>query len=566
MNIPSATYRLQFSPLFRFPDALQLLDYLKTLGIGGVYASPVFKARPGSTHGYDIIDPTSLNPELGGSDDFDALAAAVSSRGFVWLQDIVPNHVAYSGDNGMLMDVLEKGRGSKFFDFFDVDWNYPYENMNGKVLAPFLGKFYGETLQNGELTLKYDEGGLSVNYYGLRFPLKMESYVKVFSFNLGRLKHDLGGDHPDFIKLLGILYTLKNLPSTEELRELYDHVGFVKKLLWDLYRRNESIRFFIDQSLEMLNGKPGKAESFDLLDALLCEQYYRLSFWKVASEELNYRRFFNINDLISLKVENGRVFEYVHSLTFSLVREGKAGALRIDHIDGLYDPLKYLRTLREKLGDLYIVVEKILAFGEELPSSWPVQGTTGYDFLNYVNSLFCERDNEELFNRIYRRVIGYEMRYDNLIFEKKRLIIGKYMAGDIDELARLIKQFISRERDGIDITMYGLKRALVDVLALFPVYRTYLSGEMTSERDLSVMRQVIEAAKEVNPGLMNELNLIGRFLLLDIKGNEPGERKKQWLHIVMRFQQYTGPLMAKGFEDTALYVYNRLLSLNEVGG
>jgi (1->4)-alpha-D-glucan 1-alpha-D-glucosylmutase len=563
MRIPLATYRLQFTPHWGFKEVLNIIAYLNELGISDIYASPIFKAKAGSTHGYDVIDPNQINPELGGLEGFDELAQKVKQHGMGWLQDIVPNHTAFDGENRMLMDIFESGLSSVFFDFFDIEWN---EGVQGKILAPFLGSFYAECLENGEIQLKYDQAGLSINYYALRFPLKIESYATVFDHHLGRLKRQLGSDHPDFMKLLGVLYVLRNLASREDFQERTEQISFVKRMLWEIYSTNQQIRHFMDESVARFNGEKGKPESFNLLDELHADQFFRLSFWKVATEEVDYRRFFNINGLISMKVENEKVFNHTHELIHRLVQEKKITGLRIDHIDGLYDPTAYLKRLQEKMGETYTTVEKILDLGEELPAFWPVQGTTGYDFLNYLNSLFCQRKNAGRFDKIYAKFTDFETPYEKLVSEKKRLIMGKHMAGEVNRLAQLMKAISIHDRYGRDITLYGLRRALVEVLAWFPIYRTYMSHGVFTEADGAAIREAIAKATRTNLGLLYELEFIQRCLLLEFYGDLSEEQRNNWMHFIMKFQQLTGPLMAKGFEDTTLYIYNRLLSLNEVGG
>ncbi len=566
MRIPLATYRLQFNQSFGFKDAQKTIAYLNNLGISDIYASPIFKAKKESLHGYDIVDPTQLNPELGTVQDFEELCGEVKCYSMGWLQDIVPNHMAYDGENALLMDVLENGQSSEYLDFFDTDWEHPYESIRERVLAPFLGRLYGESLEEGEITLQYDSNGFTINYYDLKFPLKIESYTSILTYKLGTLKKRLGEDHPDYIKLLGILYSLKNLPtSKEETNERYNQITFVKRMLWELYTKNPDIKSFIIENMWLFNGEKGHSDSYNLLDNLLSEQLFRLSFWKVATQEINYRRFFNINGLISLRMEKDSVFDYAHSLILELIKEGKFTGLRIDHVDGLYDPTNYLKNLSTHGGEIYIIVEKILELEEELPAFWEVQGTTGYDFLNYVNGIFCERKNETKFNKIYSKFTGIGTSYMDLVYEKKRLLIGKHMAGDIDNLAHLLKSISSRDRYGSDITLYGLRRALVEVLVLFPVYRTYISQEVFSETDCLYIKESIRKAKDRYPDLLYELSFIEKFLLLEFKEHITEEEKKERVHFVMRFQQLTGPLMAKGFEDTVLYIYNKLLSLNEVG-
>jgi (1->4)-alpha-D-glucan 1-alpha-D-glucosylmutase len=565
MRIPTATYRLQLHKDFGFAPVAEIVDYLHALGISDIYASPIFKARAGSIHGYDVVDPNQINPELGGGESFAALSSELRKRDMGWIQDIVPNHMAYDCNNRLLADVLENGPNSPFARFFDIEWNNPDETLRGRVLAPFLGKFYGACLEDSELVLQYDAEGLAVHYYQQRFPLNIESYGQVLAPSVTQFRRKLGRQHPDLIKLLGILYTLKNLPSHEESRERADQIAFIKSMFWELYTTNPEIRSLFDQNIAVFNGRAGDAESFNALDHLLGQQYYRLSFWKVATEEINYRRFFNINDLISLRVEDWEVFDVTHALVLQLVREGKITGLRIDHIDGLYDPVAYLKRIREQIGEFYVVVEKILDPDENLPANWPVCGTTGYDFANHVSGIFCQCRNEDTFAQIYNRFTGLRTAYSDLVTEKKRLIIGRHMAGDVDRLAHLLKRVSSRDRFGGDITLYGLKRALVEVLALFPVYRSYVSFENFSSDDRERIRGVMKKALELNPALAYELSFIEKFLLLEYGDHLAAEEKSHWINFVMHLQQLTGPLMAKGFEDTTLYIYNRLLSLNEVG-
>jgi (1->4)-alpha-D-glucan 1-alpha-D-glucosylmutase len=567
MRIPTATYRIQLGPSFGFHAAKGIAGYLSALGISDVYVSSILRPRKGSEHGYDVVDPNEINPELGKSEDLDALMRELQTRGIGWIQDIIPNHMAFDYENAWLMDVLENGECSEYFRFFDIEWDHPYEGIKGRLLAPFLGRFYGECLEDGEIRLQYDEAGFSIAYFTMRFPLEMESYQIVLTHELAGLKGTLGPDDPDLAKLLGVLYALETLRTIERADERRNQIRTAKKTLRDLYENNPEIRAFVDANVEAFNGRKGNPASFNLLDHLLSEQVFRLSFWKVASEEINYRRFFNINELISLRIQEREVFEKSHSLIFKLVDEGKITGLRVDHIDGLYDPTRYLRDLRERAGEAYITVEKILGPEEELPAFWPVQGTTGYDFLNYVNGIFCRQQSEKPFDRIYARFTDFPAdSYESLVTAKKLMIMGKYMAGDIDYLSHVIKGVSSRYRHGRDITLYALKRALVEVMTQFPVYRTYLSAEDSREGDTLCVKEAVRKATETNPGLLHELNFIRKFLLPHSVDSLSEEERKEWIHFVMRFQQFTGPLMAKGFEDTVLYVYNRLISMNEVGG
>jgi len=566
MKIPTATYRIQFSPAFRFDDAAAIAAYLADLGISDLYASPIFKARSGSTHGYDVVDATQLNPELGTVAEFDGLVQRLQALGVGWVQDIVPNHMAYSSDNAYLMDVLEHGPDSDYADYFDLCWNSPFANSRDRILVPLLGNFYGASLENGEIQLQYDQSGLSVNYYNLKLPLRLESYPKVLTHNLGKLTRSLGRNHPDFIKLLGILYILKNISSDLVGQQRRDQTAFIKGLIWELYDVNEQIQSFIQETIATFNGQVGQPDSFNLLDSLLNEQYYRIAFWKVGAEEMNYRRFFTVNELISVKVEEARVFHSTHTLIQKLVEEKVFTGVRIDHIDGLYNPKQYLDRLREKLGDTYITVEKILELSEDLPDDWTIQGTSGYEFLNYVNGLFCQLEHRDRFNQIYAKFTDQQSVYHELVNANKYLILDKNLAGDLDNLANLLKTISNQYRYGNDFTLNGLKRAIAEVLVQFPIYRTYITPEGISDRDRACIQAVIRTAKEHAPLLQHELTFLEKLLLLEFDEAVPQREREQWLYFVMRMQQYSGPLMAKGVEDTTLYVYNRLLSLNEVGG
>lgn len=566
MRIPTATYRIQFSPDFTFEHARKIVRYLADLGISHLYASPIFKARKGSLHGYDIVDPNQLNPELGDVEDFERLLDALQQRGVNWIQDVVPNHMAFDYQNEMLMDVLESGSRSEYFSFFDIDWEHAYGNIKGRVLAPFLGRFYGQCLEEGEITLHYGREGLTVRYYDLAFPVRIDTYPVFFSHALASLKREIGEDHPDFIKFLGVLYVLKTLTSDESAEGHSDQVKFVKRMLWDLYGVNPDFRTFGTENLRRFNGDRSDPDSFALLDDLLAKQLFQLSFWKIATKQINYRRFFTINELISLRVEDETVLRHTHRLVLDLLRRRRIDGLRIDHVDGLHDPEKYLKRLRDEAPDAYIVVEKILALNENLPEDWPIQGTTGYDFANYVNGLFCERKNRRSFRRIYSEFTGSKVKFETLARGKKTIIILEHMAGDINNLAQLVKTISSRDRHGSDVTLYGLRRALMEVLAGFPVYRTYLNSDSPTDRDRGYIQAAIDRAIDANPALLYELMFLKRFLLMEFPPHLDEERKADWLKVAMRFQQMTGPLMAKGFEDTTLYVYNKLISLNEVGG
>lgn len=566
MPIPLSTYRLQLNPGFKFENAEKIVPYLSGMGISFIYSSPILKARKGSTHGYDVVEPGQLNPELGSEEDFNKLIKAVHRCKMKWLQDIVPNHMAYHHENQMLVDLLENGPNSRYRGYFDIEWNLPYSRLKDRILAPFLGKFFKEALESGELKLNFDEEGFSVNYWDTRLPLKMESYLDILSLNTERLKNRFAKNDPVILKYLGALYVLKSLPSADDLEERYSQIKFIKGLLWELYNENDDIKMFIIENLKSINGIPGQPESFNFLDKILSVQHFRLAFWKVANEEINYRRFFNVNDLISLRMENEETFNRTHYLILKLIKEGKIDGLRIDHVDGLYEPEKYLSRLRERGKNAYIVVEKILEMDERLPLEWPVEGTTGYEFLNFVNGIFCRRDNERKISNIYFRFSKLNESYSSIVIDKKRLMVKQRMAGEVERLAFIIEFISGKDRAGIDFTLHGLKEALEEILIFFPVYRTYISGDKILERDEKYIAGIIDTVKKNKPLLANEFEYIKNILLLNFTPNASEEEKAEAVNFVKKFQQLTGPLMAKGFEDTTLYIYNRLISLNDVGG
>ncbi len=561
MLVPASTYRVQFSSAFTFRAAETVVSYLADLGITSLYASPIFKARKASPHGYDVTDPNQINPEVGTSADFDSLVEALHRSEMGWLQDFVPNHVAYDGGNQMLMDVFEKGRASAYFDFFDVTWDHLRENLRGKLLAPFLGSPYGETLEKGELSLEYTEAGFQARYFDSVYPIKIKSYAAVISHRLELLKLRVGEEHADYVKIVGIIYTLKNLADETDSSQAHNaQTAILKELLWNLFQTNAEVQEFIRENVSIFN------EDRDLLDRLLMDQWFRFSYWRVATKEINYQRFFNINELISLRMEDEAVFNHIHHLIFGLLREGKINGLRIDHVDGLYNPTEYLTRLRERVGDSFVVVEKILKLNESLPSEWPVQGTTGYDFMNYANELFVNGASEPSFTRLYAGFTGESLDYEDLLYEKKKLLINRHLTGDLDNLTYVLKKISITTRAGIDLTWIGLKRALEEMAALFPVYRTYTDGEQVLEQDRNYIDEAIEKAKARNADLVRELDFIEKVLWMDCPAHLSEDDKRLWLSFVMRFQQFTSPLMAKGMEDTTFYIFNRLVSLNEVGG
>lgn len=551
MRPPTATYRIQFNSGFDFRAARSIVDYLADLGISDLYASPIFEARTGSPHGYDVTDPNRFNPELGGETEFNALSADLQKKGMGWLQDIVPNHMAFSHGNRMLMDVLESGPASAYYRFFDIDWNHFYPGLRGRLMTPFLGGPYGETLSDGLIRLTYGETGFSFHYYDWVFPLSLDTYPDLL---------EPGAEGSPILKIL------RQLKSAREGGDGSEAVFQAKRELWHLYQEDAGVREAIHQAVRSHSPEPGEPENLRRLDRLLSRQYFRPAFWKRAGEEINYRRFFQINDLICLRAEDEAVFAHTHTLPLNLVREGKITGLRIDHVDGLADPAGYLRRLRSEAEEAFLVVEKILERKEDLPESWPIQGTTGYEFLNQVNGVLCRRENGERFERIYREFTGEGEPLEKMVLRHRIRVLEDHLAGEVDNLAFRFKGVTARNRFGSDFSCRRLRQALSTIIARFPVYRSYLNPGPVRETDRRRIETTIDQAKTDAPDLAPEIDFIQRVLLREFDDPSLSSPDREWQELVAKFQQLTAPLAAKGFEDTTLYVYNRLLSLNDVGG
>ena len=580
-RVPAATYRLQFHHEFRFITAQALVPYLATLGISDLYASPLFRARRRSLHGYSVTNPLIINPELGSKVSFNALVRNLKARDMGLLLDIVPNHMAMSHDNPWWLDVLENGPASPFAVFFDVDWHPPNQILEGRVLQPILGAPYNEVLENQEIWLGIDVGGFAVHYYDHKFPLDPKTYRVILTQGLEAFIELRGKEDLTVSSLLGLIALAEDLPprtvtSKKKLRERNRQKEILKENLWRLYQDDQAAREFIDKNLALFNGRPGEPDSFNLLDQLLNLQAYRLVHWRVAQDMINYRRFFSINDLIGLRVEDPQVFEASHDLLVSLARDGKITGLRIDHIDGLYDPQEYLerlqKTLAQATGALagqdpyYVVVEKILEHQETLPDPWPVAGTTGYDFLTMVDGLFVDPQGLRDLREIYTRFCGFGVKLPDLIYDKKKLIMESLFGGEVENLGHYLALLAAQDRPARDVSRKDLVRALFELTACLPVYRTYIRSFSLSSQDREVLELAFEEVRRRQPDLNPAaLDFLRRVLFLETPPILSPEQKKEWLAFVMRWQQFTGPIMAKGQEDTAFYVYNPLVSLNEVG-
>lgn len=582
-RIPSATYRIQFHIGFRFADARELVPYLHELGISDLYGSPRFKARRGSSHGYDVADPFLINSELGTEKEFEEMVERLKDYGMGLLLDIVPNHMSASSDNPWWMDVLENGESSAYSNYFDIFWRQPGAEQNSstadKILLPILGGHYGRILEAQEFQLKLDEKGFFVRYGESRLPLDPATWRPVVEHALNELApaSTIAKKH-----LAKLLTEISRLPS----RTVRDpkKIGYrrrrketIKRNLWRLFQSQPEIRSAIDKALFAFNGAQGIPQSFDLLDHLLNEQAYRLVFWRVAAEEISYRRFFDITGLVGLRVELPDVFQSRHATTLKLIKEGKVTGLRIDHIDGLSDPLDYLERMRQSIHNVsqdnekepyFIVVEKILAEHEGLPRKWPVCGTTGYDFMNLINQILVDPGGLKDIRESYMRFTGCHQTFREVTYEANKLALDQLLGGEINELTRELAHLAAQDRYGCDVAFSQLKAALMEVSVCLPVYRTYIRDYAVPDED---RKQIAFAVKEARRRTAHEdaegeaLDFLERMLLLDVT-NQSEETRRAWLAFVMRWQQFTGAGTAKGVEDTALYRYAALLSLNDVGG
>jgi (1->4)-alpha-D-glucan 1-alpha-D-glucosylmutase len=586
-RIPLSTYRLQFNGSFTFLDAARLIPYLDKLGITDCYSSPYLKATPGSPHGYDVVDPTVLNPEIGTEADYQVFITALQEHGMGQLLDVVPNHMGIAGSaNVWWQDVLENGPSSHYATFFDIDWTPVKPELENTVLLPILGDQYGIVLENQEILLQYDDGQLFLQYYENRLPLDPSTWSIILTFRQDDLLATLGESSPDLQEFQSIVTALSHLPlrtetDPERIAERYREKEVIRRRLSTVVAENETLRDFLVDNLCVSNGIKGSPESFDLLDELVSKQAYRLAFWRVAAEEINYRRFFDINQLAAIRMEQPAVFQEAQQKIFDLVSSGAVTGLRIDHVDGLYDPQGYLAQWQTWAAQqfhatpdsqgrvLYLLVEKILGTGEPLNPDWPVHGTTGYAFLSLVNSLFVQSSHQRQIEQLYTRFTKNSLHYDDLIYQCKKLIMTSSMAGEINALGHELNVLSEQNRRSRDFTLNSLIFAIREIIACFPVYRTYVRPdpkEPATDRDRDYIRLAVARAKRRNPALSNLVFDFIRDLLMNAPQDSSPLDWEILRPFVMKFQQTTSPVTAKGVEDTAFYQYNRLTSLNEVGG
>ncbi|UJP07232.1 MAG: malto-oligosyltrehalose synthase [Nitrosomonas sp.] len=584
LRIPLATYRLQLNQAFTFTQAAQIVPYLAQLGISHVYCSPYLKARPGSTHGYDIVDHHLLNPEIGAREAFDTFCAVLHAHGMGQIMDLVPNHMGVMGaDNHWWLDVLENGPASIYASFFDIDWHPLKTELRNKVLLPILGQSYGDALENGQLTLQFDEtnGSFSVWYFQHRLPVAPHEYCRLLRHRLPLLEGQLRPDHPDLQEFTSLITAFTNLPSGDpaapgKIIERHRDQELLKRRLSVLISTSPPIRQMILDVVSDYNGTPDHPASSSLLHELLEAQSWRVANWRVASDEINYRRFFDINDLAALRMEDGHVFEATHQLVLELIAEGKVDGLRIDHPDGLYDPPQYFQRLQDRVAirspaqageqPIYLVVEKILAEHESLREDWPIHGTTGYEFCRLTNGLFIDPEAKTMLNRTYRAFTRTQIDFDELVYRCKHQIMKHAMASELNVLAGQLSHICELRPHTRDFTTNHLRHALAEVIAYLPVYRTFIRNGQTAALDRRYVEWAVAIAKKrAQIQDISIYDFISSVLLLDAAKDADASYQDAITAFAMKFQQVSSPVMAKGCEDTAFYLYHRLISLNEVG-
>lgn len=605
-QMPRATYRLQFRPDFTFNDAQNLVDYLHRLGISDVYTSPLYQPRTGSTHGYDIVDYNRLNERLGSEEDFNAFVNTLKEHNMDLLLDIVPNHMGIGRDNSWWMDVLKHGPSSVYSHYFDIDWQPKNRALDNKVLLPVLGDHYGRVLERGELELVYWHGDFYLHYWDHQFPITPDAYVDILLQAHNVLVDNYNNEYIED-ELLSIVTAVRNIPpyttrDTSQLAEMRREQKVARRRFVTLYDNSEAFRHALDKALEIINGEKGNPDSFKLLDTILERQPYRLAFWRTASDEINYRRFFNVNDMAAIRIERIEVFDKTHQLTFDLLGQGKIRGLRVDHPDGLWNPKFYFSRLQEEYliarlqqhlpepeidvdvirarlaqlvetdepsyYPLYVVAEKILTETEPLPYDWAVYGTTGYDFMLMTNNLFVDSINEDAFDTLYHEFIGEEIVFEDIIRRSKRFIMSETLNSELYARSSQLADIVEQNPRYRGFTRHSLERALLEITAALPIYRTYIvDDEPVTDRDVQYMEEAAELAKARNPRMDTYLiDFVRDMILLRLINDFEPQLHDDIREFVMQYQQMTGPVMAKSVEDTAFYVFNRLTSLNEVGG
>jgi len=585
--IPRATYRVQLNKSFTFQDVTQIIPYLAALGISHVYCSPYFKARAGSVHGYDVVDHNQLNPEIGTREDFENFVAALRSHNMGHILDIVPNHVGIMGsDNAWWMDVLENGEASKYAEYFDIEWNPANPVLKGKVLVPVLGGPYGDILEKGELVLRFERelGSFAVFYHEHRMPIDPKTYPLIIDRILAKTySGELENVRRGFSSLPD-----RHDPTDEQIAQRDEAKDNLKRRFVALCGNEPPVCEAIESVVQSFAGTPGNGATFDALHELLEAQPYRLASWRVAPDDINYRRFFDVNDLAGLRVENLTVFENTHRLLFELVGAGKIDGLRVDHPDGLRDPGQYFHRLQSRVAALrsdadvqdppdfgvagqtrnlpiYLVAEKITASFEHIPQTWPVHGETGYHFANVVNRLLVDAATKARMDRVYHSFIDQSLEWANVAYDAQHMILRRSLASELSVVANMLTRIAQADRHTRDLTYNILRQALAEVIACFPVYRTYVTDSAAETDKRYIDWAIASARRRRTAGEAPAFDFIRQALLMELPVTTDSLRR-QLRNFAMKFQQVTAPITAKGIEDTSLYRFNRLTSLNEVGG
>ncbi len=572
----SATYRMQFTRNFRFGDAEALVPYLHDLGVSHLYASPVFEARPGSLSGYDTCDFSRISEEFGGEQAFDSLVRALHQRDMGLIVDFVPNHMsAHPQWNKWWRNVLANGPSSPVSEYFDIDWYPVNSNLHGKVLLAILGQQYGDALESGDLRIEYRDGEFCLLYADFNLPLNPRQMKFLLRHRWEESADRAGIEAAVRQEFESILFHLDHIPGyrqagTDARIDRERETAVAIRRLVKVIEGSPELRRHLDSVVAEFNGQPGNPQSFDLLHTLLEQQPYRLSYWRTAMQEINYRRFFDINELIGLRMEYEPLFQAAHVKLFELVERGVIDGVRLDHIDGLLDPQQYLTQFRAATAHvqrrLYLVVEKILARQEWLSAEWPVDGATGYEFLALLNGLWVDQDRMSEIDSIYRNFCERMQPEVDAVYKAKRLITATSMASELNVLGHELNRLSERNRRSRDFTLEGLREALREVVACFPVYRTYISERGFSATDEMAINEAIGQARRRNPTLEPSIFEFIRSHICPVrKPGEAGDAFAERLRFAMKFQQYTSPVQAKGMEDTVFYRYNPLTSLNEVG-
>ena len=550
-RIPLSTYRLQLHAGFTFDDAAQVADYLKALGISHVYCSPYLQAIAGSTHGYDVVDPERPNEELGGEDGHSRFCQRLKELGLGQVLDIVPNHMALGQQNRYWWDVIENGPSSRYATWFDIDWQSAEVKLQNKVLIPVLGDQYGRELSAGRIKLEYTGERFQARYGDNLFPVAPRSLSNLLS---------KAAEYAHSDTLHFIAGSFARLPSPElsnrgDASARHRDKTVIYRMLKQLCKEQPEVSAAISRGVDELN------HEMDTLDDVLNQQSYRLAFWRTADQELGYRRFFDVNTLIGLRMEREHVFEATHCRVLQWIESGVLDGVRVDHPDGLRDPQQYFERLRKRAPDAWIVGEKILAPGEFLREGWPIQGTSGYDFMNVCNRFLVHGEGLLELTKIYREFTSEPVDFGEIAQQKKKMVQQEALGSDINRLASLFVEICESNRDRRDYTRSEIRRALREVASRFPVYRTYVVADRDRimDEDLTYIDLAVTRAKEGRQDLDAGLfDFIADVLTLRVRGKMESE-------FLMRFQQFTSTVMAKGVEDTAFYCFNRMVGLNEVG-